>query len=169
MMELGDSGLISGHLKTQVSYHEYFNYEYYWGGLRRHNRNENASFIVLRTEHLQHDWNTALSQQPLLGRLNSNDHDGTTELFQSLPGDARINLCRALCLEIQYYFQFLQLADNLTPHQVQDSVRNVRNDCPEIDIGTPCPDNIPNFPPLYVYKSQYARLVKKRFYRPLEK
>jgi hypothetical protein len=151
---------------NQVSYHEYFNYEYYWLGMQQRKRGRNANVIVLRTEHLEKDWQTALSIVPLLGKFNEQSADHM-ESANKLPNDARSNLCRALCMEFQYYFQFLWLADNLATDDVDDSVREVQAQCPDIQPGKSCTD-LPTFPPLYIHKSQYVKMVKKRFYRAIE-
>jgi hypothetical protein len=159
------------------SYHEWYNYEYYWTGMHNHgynnnnnNNNTNQSLKVLRTEHLQEDWAT-ISTETLfrpVNRRKSNQTSTTTSttIMQLLDNkEAMENLCRALCPEIQIYKEILQHADNLDDAQHRESIQEVQALCPFETVAVrECP-GIPTFPPIRVPRRQYQTETKKRLYQ----
>ncbi len=147
------------------SYHEWYNYEYYWTGIHPQ---PSAKIYALRTEHLQEDWET-LSSEELFRPVNRRKHNPvtnqtpTTFLFENTI--SRMQLCKALCQEIQYYKRFLLACINLSPKQRQNSLQEVHQYCPEevsLDIHN-CP-HLPSFPKMQVPGRQYRSEVKKRLY-----
>jgi hypothetical protein len=162
------------------SYHEWYNYEYYWLGIQSSNpgflnqTHGNPVVYALRTEYLAEDWKT-LSMEPLfrpVNRRRENSSSNDTALTYASPnillGDthAREQLCRALCVEIQFYKNFLLAAQNLGETQRQASLQDLAIDCPlETSLQwRHCPD-IPEFPKMSVPARQYRKEIKKRLFR----
>lgn len=114
--------------------HNYFNYHYYQGMVP-----QDATILAIRTEHLETDW---ASVEKYLSR---EDHD-YRQLNVTFPqynpsrtitaGDSALsvtgmkNLCHALSHEIKVYINLLNRAVNLTPHQVDQSVKLLAKSCP---------------------------------------
>ena len=144
------------------SYHEWYNYEHYWTGIQNHPGFENRSSVHgLRMEHLIEDWSTVTTEK-LFRPVNQGS---SSKSSKTLSSEAMINLCRALCPEIQIYKQFLQLADNLEDVQVEESIREVQVFCPlETRHIRECPE-IPTFPKLNVPRQQYKAETKKRLFQ----
>lgn len=163
------------------SYHEWYNYEYYWTGIQPRggfpSGPSSASppvVYALRTEHLEQDWMT-VSKEPLFRPVNrskpkssnnkntTNTHTSPTFLMENTR--AREQLCRALCPEIQFYKQFLLVSTNLSPTQQKESLQEVKNYCPLETSLQPrdCP-GIPTFPKIRVKGRQYRTEIKKRLY-----
>lgn len=98
-----------------------------------------AHVWALRSEFLAADWNTL---EALVGG-ERNTHQGET-LFETVinfNGKAKRNstslsdlawqrLCHAMCPEIQVYKRLLSVSENLTPRNVQDSIRYLQRRCP---------------------------------------
>jgi hypothetical protein len=173
------------------SYHEWYNYEYYWTGIQpkggflngtsEDTQTSSSSFsplppivYALRTEHLQQDWKT-VSREPLFRPVNrrkpessSNTATNTTHTsptFLLEEPRAREQLCQALCPEMQFYKQFLLISKNLSPAQQQESLLEIQNYCPletSLQIRD-CP-GIPTFPKIRVPARQYRTEIKKRLY-----
>jgi hypothetical protein len=163
------------------SYHEWYNYEYYWTALQTHysrlfhftNGDEHEtqpSLLLLRTEHLQEDW-AHLSKEDLFRQVNrgSRGKNGTIEAGNAAFIGNRSsafwrNLCHAMCPEIQTYKQILQYGRNLNDAQVQESIREVQLLCPEEGHSIhECP-GIPQFPLIRVPRRQFKMEVKKRLF-----
>lgn len=171
----------------EFSYHEWYNYEHYWTALQNHParpslRNNSSGIVVVRTEHLIEDW-SQLSKEPLFRQVNRGnnraiqEHDGRQHhhgrvvetskqsSFDAFNDTFLVNLCRALCPEIQIYKQILDSAQNLNESQVHDSIREVQAWCPLEGIAVrACPD-IPTFPPMKVSRRRYASETKKRLFQ----
>lgn len=143
------------------SYHEYYNYEYYYNSLKSHMGNSSrASIQVLRAEHLQHDWSKVSSEQ-LFRQVNRGPSNRT---YNSSPDEAMDNLCRALCQEIQFYKRFLQRADNLSSDEKDESIQEILALCPTETLALRECSEDPRFPHLSISKSKYDQEAKKRFY-----
>jgi hypothetical protein len=155
------------------SYHEWYNYEHYWNAIVQPTiANLNVTVKVLRTEHLLDDW-TGLSTEPLYRRVNQgSDHTNTTTTtpIPKFVPLALQNLCRALCHEIQIYKQLLTRADNLNDAQVQESLKEVQESCPDEKMlhTRECP-GIPTFPLIPVPRRQYQSETKKRLFQVISK
>lgn len=169
----------------EFSYHEWYNYEHYWTALDSDfhldpNNNVNQdpkpvklpSLLVLRTEHLSRDW-SKISREELFRQVNKGSLNSSATLFSISNEDSILpkydmgrfwtNLCRAMCPEIQIYQQILERADNMEAPQVEESIREVQETCPEYRYRRPCPD-IPEFPLLKIPSRQYAGETKKRLF-----
>eukprot|EP00977_Amphora_coffeiformis_P005693 scaffold1204_cov179-Amphora_coffeaeformis.AAC.2 len=126
------------------------------------NTNKTITKLAIRTEHVAEDWDeierafvrgrqrkkaaAAIVAVVVNGtarfhnttsrnarRTNDTDHDavfGPTTLSDL----GRRNLCAALCEEMQIYKQFLWEAQNLSPQQVHESLRELVASCPEETI-----------------------------------
>lgn len=154
------------------SYHEWYNYEHYWTAIQPYIVNAKVTVKVLRTEHLLDDW-TGLSTEPLYRRVNQgSEHTNTTTTtpISKFAPQALQNLCRALCPEIQIYKQLLKRAENLNDAQVQESLKDVQDSCPdETTFHTrECP-GIPTFPLVPVSRRQYQTETKKRLFQVISK
>lgn len=161
------------------SYHEWYNYEHYWNGIkgparfpRNNNNHQSSSLQVLRTEHLLEDWST-ISTEPLFRPVNRGKSSsssiaaggGGNDLLSNLNKEAVDHLCHAMCPEIQIYKQILEVAENINTSQKQMSMNELRTFCPlEKNLeARECP-GIPSFPSLKVPLRQYQTETKKRFY-----
>jgi hypothetical protein len=154
-----------------------------------------AVVVVVRTEHVIEDW-SQLSKEPLFRQVNRGNVNGTTTLSKKEDGNVDhnhgslvewnlqnsssdmfndnnnnntlflVNLCRALCPEIQIYKQILLSAHNLNTTQIYDSMREIQVWCPLESSTTVriCPD-IPSFPPMKVIRRRYATETKKRLFQ----
>lgn len=161
------------------SYHEWYNYEYYWTVLEQQQylllRNDSTESMpklyALRTEHLADDWNT-LSREPLFRPVNRRiknrtviDAQHTSVTFLMDNPQARQHLCQALCHELQFYKQFLGASDNLDDHRKGQSLQELQTYCPSeksLEVRE-CP-SLPNISPIRVTPRQYRTEVKKRLY-----
>ena len=163
------------------SYHEWYNYEYYWLGIQTNNRDflnqsesQNPKLFALRTEHLAEDWKS-ISTEPLFRPVNqrgtrssSNEtrftYTSPTFLLES--AQAREQLCHALCTEMQYYKMFLLAARNLDVRQRQASVQELAKYCPlEMTLERRECLEVPKFPRISVSSRQYRTEIKKRIFR----
>jgi hypothetical protein len=144
------------------SYHEWFNNEHYWNLLHKNGyKNQTASLMALRTEHLAEDWST-VSREQLFRPVNRKRNNQTTT---QLSDAAMANLCRALCPEIQIYKRILREASNLNQSQRRESLEEVRALCPMENFELrECPD-IPTFPLINVPRRQYQAEPKHRLFR----
>ena len=160
------------------SYHEWYNYEHYWNALYEKrqmlskNNNSTARLVVLRTEHIDEDWASITSSEPLHRHVNRGPKSqnglraSTTRAnpFQQWPTTAKENLCRALCDEMQRYKNFLKRAENLNADQVIGSIQELQQDCPDETMEERRCIGIPAFPPIKVAKRQFQVETKKRFF-----
>ena len=163
------------------SYHEWYNYEYYWLGIQtsyqgflNQTDGQRATLFALRTEHLAEDWKS-LTTEPLFRPVNqrgtrssSNESTNTYTSPTFLLENAKAHelLCHALCTEIQYYKMFLLAARNLDPRQRQESLHELTIYCPlETSLDwRECMD-VPEFPKMPISSRQYRMEVKKRLFR----
>lgn len=169
------------------SYHEWYNYEYYWLGIQQQPDNEidflkdpgiqswHPNLFALRTEFLAEDWKT-LSEEPLFRPVNrrgkmasaSNNETTHTPLTFLLHNDqARAQLCDALCREIQYYKLFVTAAQNLNAFQREATLKDLTQYCPRetsLQVRNDCPGTTPEFLPMVVSERQYRGEVKKRLF-----
>ena len=126
-----------------VDYHNAYNYAWYAHRLLHDEANEEADIFVLRVEHLEQDWTTV---DTLLGGDGSFPATMASKQNSASIKPLRIanhnttdigiqNLCRALCEEIQVYKQLLLRAVNLQPADLDISMEELRQQCPdEVDI-----------------------------------
>lgn len=97
--------------------------------------------IAIRTEHLLDDWN---SIERMLGGTQSlnvtfirrnvsrpTEAKNDVNKQQQISQKARRNLCNALCEEIQIYKKFLNRAENLGKEQVDTSLQEIQETCPQ--------------------------------------
>lgn len=176
------------------SYHEWYNYEYYWTGLQNHQSllasdkknhrpgDTGRTVKILRSEHLSEDW-SRISSEPLFRHVNQGPKTTTTAAASAaaaasdnkknqtrigssfLSEEAMQNLCRALCPEIQFYKRFL-LVGNLNQEQIHESIQELSLLCPMETIHLRNCSDIPTFPAMKIPKRQYKLAIKKRFYKP---
>ncbi|MGK3743160.1 MAG: hypothetical protein ACI8RD_014235 [Bacillariaceae sp.] len=134
--------------------------------------------MVLRTEHLYEDW-TGFAKEDLFRHVNKGSRNNTDSITQysnlTKDGDNTVtdndysspfwvNLCYAMCPEIQIYKQILQHSNNLNVSKVQESISEVQMMCPEEkSIIRSCP-GIPRFPLLKVPMKEYIKETKKRLF-----
>ena len=107
--------------------------------------------IAFRTEHGEEDWQRV---DRLLGgpgnlpeKMHLNDASGKniSVLNKTISEQGRLNLCRALCQEIQVYKMLLNTAINLNDTDVDISLRELN--CPDdLDPETrTCPESYINY------------------------
>ncbi len=158
----------------EFSYHEWYNYEYYWTAVQNMYLDKSVSLLVLRTEHLLVDW-SKLSKEDLYKQVNKGNSsslaDSSNSSSSSQEGDDESklqtfwsNLCRAMCPEIKFYQQLLHRADNLDASQVRASVQEVQALCPTYDPKSETCPGIPEFPKLKIPRRAYAGETKKRLF-----
>ncbi|KAL3904771.1 MAG: hypothetical protein SGILL_009940, partial [Bacillariaceae sp.] len=137
------------------SYHEWYNYEYYWTALHTyyprlfesenvsHSSSSPSKILVLRTEHLLQDW-SKLSKEDLFRQVNQGSriknrtqtaatfvHENSKQLLGNQSSVFWRNLCHAMCPELQVYKQILWRGSNLDELQVLASLQDVEKLCPE--------------------------------------
>lgn len=133
-----------------ADYHNTFNYDWYAHRMLFDSRSNTSDILALRMEHLEQDWTTidrmlggdGAFPAPLSKKQNSaelkqyrvSNHNTTSIGIQ--------NLCRALCEEIQVYKQLLTRAINLGAPELEISLQELRNQCPEeVDLlPRQCPE-----------------------------
>jgi hypothetical protein len=111
--------------------HWFFNYQYYYEFIPA-----DAKILVIRNEHIVDDWNGIEYMLDRNGDVlnpsllpENNVHDkNATDLYLSY--DSKIELCRALCNEIQIYKKILRRAMNFIEEDVQISLEELRLSCP---------------------------------------
>ena len=139
--------------------------------------------MVLRTEHLLEDW-SKLSKEDLFRQVNKGSRS-TTDIIPTSnisavtstvtkSGDEAfgsdysshfwLNLCHAMCPEIQIYKQILQHADNMDASHVQESIREVQVMCPQYNSNESSCSGIPQFPLIKVPRGQYLGETKKSLF-----
>eukprot|EP00804_Cyclotella_cryptica_P028033 CCRYP_003894-RA/>CCRYP_003894-RA protein AED:0.00 eAED:0.00 QI:171/-1/1/1/-1/1/1/2577/1135 len=134
----------TGHYGTQM----YYNYQYYAEGIPK-----GANVLVIRTEHLVDDWNSAESM--VGGVTNILGPDQTTLVFTNVNGhsapetkelsdESRFLLCEKLCNEIQVYKKILNVAVNLSEEQRQQSFEELKVSCPREAIAESCEVPLPD-------------------------
>ena len=180
--------------QREFSYHEWYNYEHYWTQTASYlNKKQSESsvsppsLLVLRTEHLLEDWSNiskevlfrqvnkgirgthSIIPEPNISTIHSSESSSSTKVVDTSHNDEKargfwINLCHAMCPEIQIYKQILHRANNLNTSQVKESIREVQVLCPEEPSSLrDCP-GIPQFPLIMVPRRQYMAETKKRLF-----
>lgn len=114
------------------SRHNKFNYGYYYQQVP-----EGARIAAIRTEHLEEDWNSLEVQlfdgTPLnatAGYFKRRNRSDKLDADLLLSVDSRLNLCKALCQEVQIYKKLLRAAENLTSEMVKASLAELKSSCP---------------------------------------
>jgi hypothetical protein len=156
--------------RKRFVFHNYYNYGYYYHQVTRysernnyrHNQSNNnkrnyyyeqfwklQKILVLRSEHLQDDWES-IEQGLERGRFGTTNNDNTTtstsamssaffttnrspkrdDRDQYLSPLALKNLCFWLCWEIQIYKKLIRNAVNLNEHDKQTSIQELAQSCP---------------------------------------
>eukprot|EP00579_Thalassiosira_antarctica_P006172 CAMPEP_0201896686 /NCGR_PEP_ID=MMETSP0902-20130614/45121_1 /ASSEMBLY_ACC=CAM_ASM_000551 /TAXON_ID=420261 /ORGANISM="Thalassiosira antarctica, Strain CCMP982" /LENGTH=424 /DNA_ID=CAMNT_0048429343 /DNA_START=26 /DNA_END=1297 /DNA_ORIENTATION=- len=113
------------------------------GGQANHTHTKCPRVMVIRGEHLAHDWDKI---DAMLGgdggggmgsyifdnaRINTAGNVNGTNNKQALPKDGLGFLCRAMCLEFQYYKLTLWLSTNLIKKDIEESMEDLRHMCPD--------------------------------------
>jgi hypothetical protein len=118
--------------------HNYYNFGYFVGQTP-----PQAKILVIRTEHLEADWNSA--EQALGGADHAVDAEfpqhnpsGPSDADRYLSPEAKSLLCNALCAEIQVYKDLLRRAVNLKPDEVQQSLEELSSSCPTQALASTC-------------------------------
>lgn len=122
-----------------ADYHNAYNYDWYAHRLLHDPINKESDVFVLRVEHLEQDWTTV---DKMLGGDGSFPATMATKQNSASIKPLRItnhnttdvgiqNLCRALCDEIQVYKQLLVRAINLEAEDIDASMEELRQQCPE--------------------------------------
>jgi Sulfotransferase family len=121
------------------STHNYYNFGYYWNAVRQRHKDAdaNVSLLVIRTEHLTNDWRS-VEETILDGPRGLNvTFDSIRHASPkrpeaiSLSAIAQERICAALCHEIQIYKSLLQNAVNLHLSDVEESMKELQNSCPD--------------------------------------
>jgi hypothetical protein len=104
---------------------------------------EGKKVLVIRTEHMENDWNSAevvLGGQPesvAFPRCNQAKSKAPQDSF--LSKNSQELLCWALCNEIQIYKGLLHKALNLKVEQVEESLAELAASCPVETHAMSCP------------------------------
>eukprot|EP00562_Extubocellulus_spinifer_P018403 CAMPEP_0178588574 /NCGR_PEP_ID=MMETSP0697-20121206/27109_1 /TAXON_ID=265572 /ORGANISM="Extubocellulus spinifer, Strain CCMP396" /LENGTH=446 /DNA_ID=CAMNT_0020224939 /DNA_START=103 /DNA_END=1440 /DNA_ORIENTATION=- len=115
---------------ASASHHNVWNYDWYGSPALAFQR----EIIVFRTEHSEEDWRRIDRMLGGPGNLPENMHlnDASGKNIavynKTVTELGRLNLCRALCQEIQIYKMLLSAAVNLNEKDVQISLRELN--CP---------------------------------------
>jgi hypothetical protein len=121
--------------------HLYLNYRYYTNETLT---DEGKQVLVIRTEHMEDDWNSAeevLGGQPKAVTFpHHNQANSKAPRDSFLSKNAQELLCRALCNEIQVYKRLLHKALNLNVEQVEESLVELAASCPVETHATSCPE-----------------------------
>lgn len=108
---------------------------------RRDRRRSNVTIYAIRTEHLEEDWtkinlmlggsNDGVGKAGLsVFRKNDWTNESTIVPNKTLSAVGRLNLCRALCEEIQIYKKLLHLAVNIDEDGKKESLDELLRSCP---------------------------------------
>jgi hypothetical protein len=126
--------------KVGYEYHNFYNYRYYRDWVDHVMGPTNYTILVIRSEHLEEDWsrleelyNHKQGSTNMIVKGKQDDYFATVQRHKSnssLSPDSYLNLCRALCQEIQIYSFLLKGAINLTPQQLQQSMDELHAKCP---------------------------------------
>jgi hypothetical protein len=147
--------------KVGYEYHNFYNYRYYKDWVDHvMGPTTNYTILVIRSEHLEEDWggleelyNNHKQKGGSTNRTigvnkgkQQDDYFATVQRHKSnsssLSPDSYLNLCRALCQEIQIYSYLLKRAINLTPQQLEQSMDELHAKCPP-PIIMKCDENPP--------------------------
>jgi len=137
-----------------ASYHNHFNYEWYLrplldAGHARPQLDGDKEIFVVRAEHLDDDWSKIDKMVGGTGETVPSDLTDGSAIFGStsdkhllatnttLSETGALNLCRALCREIQVYKMLLFRAANLDMADFNQSMTELREYCPEEPDDSP--------------------------------
>jgi Sulfotransferase family len=127
----------------RFGFHLYFNYRHYVHNVHalRHATSSGrggSKILILRTEHLVDDWNSA--EAALGGNYtarsfprDNRNKKAADDLY--LSDRSRHLLCVHLCNEMSLYAELLQHGINLTPQQRQQSMEELHSSCPEYETA----------------------------------
>ena len=132
------------------AYHNQMNYGFYWNALPQQAQ-KSARFAVIRTEHLEKDWYSVervsldyhgpivdkSSNATIFGIKNESVKQKRDTVLSEL---ARHNLCAGLCREIQIYKRILRRAENLSPDDWAESLKELEESCPLQAATEDCPE-----------------------------
>ena len=137
-------------------WHSYFNYNYTYGNLIHammsgNDTTANKTIFALRTEHLEMDWatiNLLLGSNEEFEILRKNvwsKNESSTFRNETLSHIGRLNLCHALCDEIQIYKKLLHLAINIDKDSESQSLDELLLTCPSESRNIRrCNSQVPN-------------------------
>ena len=130
--------------RVPASFHNVWNYEWYLHYLLdRKARGKELEIFLLRIEHLDEDWSNLDKflggSGAALPKSRSHNNDASEKQLtvsdRNISAEGMANLCRALCKEIEVYKEILLIADNLNKEQVNESLRELRETCPDHESG----------------------------------
>lgn len=113
--------------------------------MARHSKD--SKILVVRTEHMEDDWNTAEraiggEKHVDLNIPHLNTHSKNTWDMQ-LSEKSQVLLCDALCEEIQIYKRLLREAVNLNKHDYAQSMAELKESCPRQASADMCIEGQP--------------------------
>ena len=126
--------------RVPASFHNVWNYEWYLHYLLdRKASGKVLEIFLLRIEHLDEDWSNLDSalggSGAALPKSRSHNNDASEKQLavsdRSISAEGMANLCRALRREIDVYTQILLVADNLSKEQVEKSLKELQETCPD--------------------------------------
>ena len=139
--------ITTGVKKELVLSHFSQNYQYYESSFNATGKH----LLTIRQMHMDNDFlnlETLLEKGyignftvPMDERVKSANKGKYQAKMDSIPKEAYLNACRVLCREIQSYKRFLYRAENLDDSMVEDSMRELREYCPNegVSVRTDCP------------------------------
>eukprot|EP00581_Thalassiosira_minuscula_P018243 CAMPEP_0183717972 /NCGR_PEP_ID=MMETSP0737-20130205/11371_1 /TAXON_ID=385413 /ORGANISM="Thalassiosira miniscula, Strain CCMP1093" /LENGTH=480 /DNA_ID=CAMNT_0025947451 /DNA_START=65 /DNA_END=1507 /DNA_ORIENTATION=+ len=157
--------------ERHFSCHMYFNYQFHLEGIP-----SDGKILVIRNEHLIEDWNGAEhfiggereiippeEANTTIVAVNKSKKDGKDK---ELSEESTKILCRQLCNEIVNYKKILRRALNLNYAQVEQSVEELRETCPEyadVEEGE-CPVAMPDIREKLINTRGYEDMVMEDGY-----
>lgn len=126
--------------------HLYYNFQYHIEMIPKDSR-----IIVIRTEHLVEDWNSAElavgGNENLLGQNQTmipHINKGSVKEDKYLSDESRMLVCEKLCNEIQVYKRILNISINLSTKQLEESLTELIASCPIEAVTTECETSFPD-------------------------
>lgn len=128
---------VQGHMPAD--YHNAWNYDWYAHRLLYDPRVNTSDIFALRIEHLEQDWGTVDKMlggdgsfpTTMANRQNWAEMKPLRISNHSTTDQGTLNLCRALCDEIQMYKRLLLRSVNLKPEDLKQSIEELQQTCPE--------------------------------------
>ena len=122
-----------------ADYHNAYNYDWYAHRMLYDYRSNNSDIFALRMEHLTEDWvvvdrllgGDGVLPSSLVTPQNTAHKKPLRVSSHSTTEEGQRNLCRALCDEIQVYKLLLAHAINLQKEDLETSLEELRQECPE--------------------------------------
>jgi hypothetical protein len=123
-----------------ADHHNWYNYDWYAHRMLVNERTSKGGIFALRMEHLEQDWATvdrmlggdgAIPPGLLDSKNTADEKPLRVKGSKAHSSEGIANLCRAMCPEIQVYKQLLSRAINLSPEDVDTSLQELRQQCPE--------------------------------------